>query len=162
MLPPTNINPTVDQILAQQRGPGLAPVPAPTTARAAPGKANLGLLAVLGRALARATSPPPPPSAAPPATAPVQPQPALAQPAVGQPVAQSLPMASPRTMAIHRSNLRQVYDILGGLPFTPEQISEVNRAVRQLALGHEASPEEAEQIAADLAADFGWTPSRSS
>jgi hypothetical protein len=81
------------------------------------------------------------------------------QPAGRDPTAASaLPRAGPRTVEIHKRNVMHVCELLGGPPFTREQILEINRAVASLA--GEASEKEANEIAANLGAEFGWTACR--
>lgn len=153
MPPPANIMPTVDQILAQQRRPGLPPVPTPATARQAPANGDLGLLGKLSRALSSppANALPPPSPTVPAAVAPVAPAAPLVAPA-----APALPRASPRTEEIHRVNVMRLHELIGG-PFTHEESHRINQvaAAELLKAGQEASDDTLVEIAQDLLAEFG-------
>src|SRR5262245_36553788 len=97
MPPPFNPMPTVEQVLAQQRRPGVSPLTAPAGAPARRAAAGPNLLNVLGALLAGSGSPTPPP--APAQDAPVMP--AAAQPA--PPAAPATPGAAALEQIIDRA-----------------------------------------------------------
>ena len=151
---PLPANPTVNQLLAYERRPGLAPL-------APAGNANpAGLLSVLGRILKGPANALPPPARAPAPTVPAIAPPAVQPAPLNAPAAPALPRASPERVAIHKANVARLFErlqeLIGG-NFSPDEQSRVNRlAARELL--HDASDEEIDEAAWRLATEFDAGP----
>jgi hypothetical protein len=154
--------PTVDEILAQQgrvlsqqSRPGLPALPGPL---ASPANANLGIVGnVLSRILTRPASDAavPPQPAAPAAAAPLDPRNALIVAPPAPRPAPPVPHASPQAVAIHRTNVMRLHEIIGS-PFSKHETRRINQvaATELLRLGREASEEELTDVARELLEEF--------